>query len=85
MGHLRPISPDHRRSEHRQVATAQDGHRAQPHSARTGGGQTTPKTVAVILYPNVRRRRQARLQRAEAAFDPLPFDGDAARAVGTTM
>jgi predicted nucleic acid-binding protein len=27
-------------------------------------------------------RRQDRLQRAEAAFDPLPFDGDAARAYG---
>lgn len=29
-----------------------------------------------------RARRQDRLQRAEAAFDPLPFDGDAARAYG---
>ncbi len=29
-----------------------------------------------------RGRRQDRLQRAEAAFDPLPFDGDAARAYG---
>jgi predicted nucleic acid-binding protein len=27
-------------------------------------------------------RRQDRLQRAEAAFDPLPFDGEAARAYG---
>jgi predicted nucleic acid-binding protein len=27
-------------------------------------------------------RRQDRLQRAEAAFDALPFDGDAARAYG---
>jgi predicted nucleic acid-binding protein len=27
-----------------------------------------------------RAKRQDRLQRAEAAFDPLPFDGDAARA-----
>jgi predicted nucleic acid-binding protein len=27
-----------------------------------------------------RARRQDRLQRAEATFDPLPFDGDAARA-----
>jgi predicted nucleic acid-binding protein len=27
-------------------------------------------------------RRQDRLQRAEATFDPLPFDGDAARAYG---
>jgi predicted nucleic acid-binding protein len=27
-------------------------------------------------------RRQDRLQRAEAAFDPLPFDADAARAYG---
>jgi len=32
--------------------------------------------------PDVRGRRQDRLQRAEAAFDPLPFDGDAARAYG---
>jgi len=29
-----------------------------------------------------RARRQDRLQRAEAAFDPLPFDGEAARAHG---
>jgi predicted nucleic acid-binding protein len=29
-----------------------------------------------------RGRRQDRLQRAEAAFDPLPFDLDAARAYG---
>ncbi len=29
-----------------------------------------------------RARRQDRLQRAEASFDPLPFDGDAARAYG---
>ena len=32
--------------------------------------------------PAERSRRQDRLQRAEAAFDPLPFDGDAARAYG---
>jgi predicted nucleic acid-binding protein len=29
-----------------------------------------------------RARRQDRLQRAEATFDPLPFDGEAARAYG---
>ena len=29
-----------------------------------------------------RSRRQDRLQRAEAAFDAVPFDGDAARAYG---
>lgn len=29
-----------------------------------------------------RARRQDRLQRAEAAFDPLPFDGDCVRAYG---
>ena len=29
-----------------------------------------------------RARRQDRLQRAEAAFDPLPFDGESARAYG---
>ena len=29
-----------------------------------------------------RGRRQDRLQRAEAVFDPLPFDADAARAYG---
>lgn len=29
-----------------------------------------------------RARRQDRLQRAEAAFDPLPFDGEADRAYG---
>jgi predicted nucleic acid-binding protein len=32
--------------------------------------------------PEERARRQDRLQRAEAAFDPLPFDGEAARAYG---
>jgi len=32
-----------------------------------------------------RGRRQDRLQRAEAAFDPLPFDGEAARAYGRVV
>ena len=32
--------------------------------------------------PAERARRQDRLQRTEAAFDPLPFDADAARAYG---
>lgn len=32
--------------------------------------------------PEERGRRQDRLQRAEAAFDALPFDGDSARAYG---
>jgi predicted nucleic acid-binding protein len=32
--------------------------------------------------PEEGARRQDRLQRAEAAFDPLPFDVDAARAYG---
>lgn len=32
--------------------------------------------------PEERARRQDRLQRAEAAFDPLPFDAEAARAYG---
>lgn len=32
--------------------------------------------------PAVRERRQARLQEAEAAFDPLPFDASSARAFG---
>lgn len=32
--------------------------------------------------PEERARRQDRLQRAEAAFDPLPFDIEAARAYG---
>jgi predicted nucleic acid-binding protein len=32
--------------------------------------------------PEERARRQDRLQRAEAAFDALPFDTDAARAYG---
>ncbi len=32
--------------------------------------------------PDERARRQDRLQRAEAAFDPLPFDDEAARAYG---
>jgi predicted nucleic acid-binding protein len=32
--------------------------------------------------PGERARRQDRLQRAEATFDPLPFDAEAARAYG---
>lgn len=32
--------------------------------------------------PDERGRRQDRLQRTEATFDPLPFDVDAARAYG---
>lgn len=32
--------------------------------------------------PDERARRQDRLQRAEAAFDPLTFDADSARAYG---
>lgn len=32
--------------------------------------------------PEERSRRQDRLQRVEAAFDPLPFNADAARAYG---
>lgn len=32
--------------------------------------------------PDERARRQDRLQRAEAAFDPLPFDSETARAYG---
>ena len=32
--------------------------------------------------PDERGRRQDRLQRAEATFDALPFDGEAARAYG---
>lgn len=32
--------------------------------------------------PEERARRQDRLQRVESAFDPLPFDADAARAYG---
>lgn len=32
--------------------------------------------------PEERARRQDRLQRTEATFDPLPFDADAARAYG---
>ena len=33
-------------------------------------------------HADERARRQDRLQRAEAAFDPLGFDGEAARAYG---
>jgi predicted nucleic acid-binding protein len=32
--------------------------------------------------PDERARRRDRLQRAEAAFDPLPFDSEASRAYG---
>jgi predicted nucleic acid-binding protein len=35
--------------------------------------------------PDERGRRQDRLQRAEAVFDALPFDGDAARAYGRLL
>lgn len=35
--------------------------------------------------PAERGRRQDRLQRVEAAFDPLPFDADAARAYGRVV
>ena len=35
--------------------------------------------------PDERGRRQDRLQRAEAVFDPLPFDADAARAYGRVL
>ncbi|HEY1828232.1 MAG TPA: type II toxin-antitoxin system VapC family toxin [Acidimicrobiales bacterium] len=35
--------------------------------------------------PEERGRRQDRLQRAEAAFDPLPFDGESARAYGRVL
>jgi predicted nucleic acid-binding protein len=35
--------------------------------------------------PAERSRRQDRLQRAEAVFDPLPFDADAARAYGRVL
>jgi predicted nucleic acid-binding protein len=35
--------------------------------------------------PAERARRQDRLQRAEAAFDPIPFDNDAARAYGRVV
>lgn len=34
----------------------------------------------VATREEVRARRQAQLQQAEASFDPLPFDADAARA-----
>lgn len=37
---------------------------------------------AATADPDERARRQDRLQRAEAAFDPLPFDVEAARAYG---
>jgi predicted nucleic acid-binding protein len=37
---------------------------------------------AATMDPVERGRRQDRLQRTEAAFDPLPFDADAARAYG---
>lgn len=37
---------------------------------------------AATMNSEARGRRQDRLQRTEAAFDPLPFDADAARAYG---
>lgn len=37
---------------------------------------------AATQDPAERARRQDRLQRAEAAFEPIPFDSDAARAYG---
>src|SRR6266487_2276052 len=35
-----------------------------------------------VTDPDERARRQDRLQRVEATFDPLPFDAEAARAYG---
>lgn len=35
-----------------------------------------------VTNADERGRRQDRLQRTEAAFDPIPFDADAARAYG---
>jgi predicted nucleic acid-binding protein len=35
--------------------------------------------------PDERSRRQDRLQRTEASFDPLPFDANAARAYGRVI
>jgi predicted nucleic acid-binding protein len=57
------------------------------------GVERLPKTVALTIAepaagPHAaadleeRSRRQDRLQRAEAAFDPIPFDLEAARAYG---
>lgn len=37
---------------------------------------------AAATDPDTRARRQDRLQRTEATFEPLPFDTDAARAYG---
>jgi predicted nucleic acid-binding protein len=37
------------------------------------------------LDADERSRRQDRLQRAEAAFDPLPFDNECARAYGRVV
>lgn len=37
---------------------------------------------AATQDPHERARRQDRLQRVEAMFDPMPFDGEAARAYG---
>ena len=46
---------------------------------------TLPELAAgphAVTNPAERARHQDRLQRAEAAFDPLPFDAEAARAYG---
>jgi predicted nucleic acid-binding protein len=43
--------------------------------------EVLPEHVAAA-DPAERARRQDRLQRVEAAFDPLPFDVEAARAYG---
>jgi hypothetical protein len=40
---------------------------------------------AATTDPEERGRRQDRLQRTEAAFDPLPFDVDSARAYGRVV
>lgn len=54
-------------------------HRGRRH--RTHDGRTRRRPHAAT-DSNERACRQDRLQRTEAAFDPLPFDAEAARAYG---
>lgn len=58
-----------------ETAVRRSRHPSAPRSATAAGPHATAD-------PDEKGRRQDRLQRAEAAFDALPFDADAARAYG---
>lgn len=67
-----------------------DLERIDPDSLPTASGISAVTLAELAAGPHAtedadeRARRQDRLQRAEATFDPLPFDDAAARAYGRT-